>query len=106
MLFHSLGLYFSGVFSSQITTTGVGSLIVKAACFQRLASLFSWSDEDAKDAVVSLRTGLNYLPLNVNCTQHLFSSSGLFETSAVETSQNGNYNKVYSTIQLIGYTYV
>lgn len=98
MLLHSLGLYSPDVFSSQITTTGMGSLTVKAACFQRLASLFSWSDEDAKEAAESLRTGLNYLPLNINCTQHLCSSSGLFETSAVETAQNGNYATQYMAL--------
>lgn len=84
MLFLSLWFYFSDMFSRDITTTGVESLNVRAACLQRLVSLFSWSDEDVKDAAESLRTGLNYLLLNINCIQHLCSSSGLFDTSAVE----------------------
>lgn len=77
---------FADVFSEEITGTGMKCFKIRIACFQRLGSLFSRCDIDTEDAAESLRAGLNYLSLNVSSTQHLCSSSGLFETSAVEIS--------------------
>lgn len=44
----------------------------------------------------------NYLPVNFNSAQHLCPSSGLFQTSAVEVSENSRHT-LYNIVKLIGH---
>lgn len=81
----------------EITTKGVhlhvswGWALFSAEVMKMLKLLLSHSEQV-----------FNYLPVNFNTAQHLRPSSGLFQTSAVEVSENSRH-ALYNTVKLIGH---